>query len=125
MKCGNVFKLKMTIFLEFKTVSVTISGDYYQIMFDDGLDIEDEPYFLIQRQFEFPDGGVCNFESHHESLIDHCKAKSVFLSPNTLYVSYGEEQRRDVEIRFDLHGADFQELVLTLKEMIPGTRIGS
>ena len=48
--------------LEFKTVSVTISGDYYQILFHDGLDIEDEPYFLIQRQFEFPDGGVCNFE---------------------------------------------------------------
>ena len=39
MKCGNVFKeKKMKTFLEFKTVSVTISGDYYQIMFDDGLD---------------------------------------------------------------------------------------
>ena len=66
MKCGNVFKQKkMKTSLEFKTVSVTISGDYYQILFHDGLDIEDEPYFLIQRQFEFPDGGVCNFESHH------------------------------------------------------------
>ena len=32
MKCGNVFKQKkMKTFLEFKTVSVTISGDYYQI----------------------------------------------------------------------------------------------
>ena len=126
MKCGNVFKQKkMKTSLEFKTVSVTISGDYYQILFHDGLDIEDEPYFLIQRQFEFPDGGVCNFESHHESLIDHCKAKSVYLSTNTLSVSYGEEQHRDVEIRFDLHSADFQELVSTLKEMIPGTRIES
>ena len=106
-------------------MSVTISGDYYQILFHDGLDIEDEPYFLIQRQFEFPDGGVCNFEIHHESLIDHCKAKSVSLSTNTLSISYGEEQHRDVEIRFDLHSADFQELVSTLKEMIPGTRIES
>ena len=31
----------MKSFLEFKKVSVSISGDYYQIMFDDGLD-EDE-----------------------------------------------------------------------------------
>ena len=126
MKCGNVFKQKkMKTFLEFKKVSVTVNGDYYQIVFHDGLDTDDEPYFMIQRQFEFPDGGVCHFESHLESLIEQCKAKSVSLSTNTLSVSYGEEQRRDVEIRFDSHSADFQELVSTLKEMIPRTRIES
>ena len=124
MKCGNVFKQKkMKIFLEFKTVSVTICGDYYQVVFHDGLDTDDEPYFMIQRQFEFPDGGVCHFESHHEDLIDQCKAKSVFLSTNTLSLSYGGEQHKDVEISFDLQGADLQELVSTLKEMIPETRI--
>jgi hypothetical protein len=117
--------MKMKTFLEFKTVSVTISGDYNQIMFHDGLDTDDEPYFMIQRQFEIPDGSVCHFESHHESLIEQCKAKSVSLSTNMLSVSYGEEQRRDIEIRFDLHSADFQELASTLKEMIPGTRIES
>lgn len=113
----------MKTFLEFKKVSVTVNGDYYQIVFDDDLDTDDEPYFMIQRQFEFPDGGVCHFESHHENLIDQCKAKSVSLSTNMLSLSYGENQRRDVEIRFDLHCVDFQELVSTLKEMIPETRI--
>ena len=43
---------------QFKEVSVSIEGDYYQVMFDDGLDTEDEPYFMIQRQFEFPDEGL-------------------------------------------------------------------
>lgn len=124
MKCGNVFEQKkMKTFLEFKKVSVTVNGDYYQIVFDDDLDTDDEPYFMIQRQFEFPDGGVCHFESHHENLIDQCKAKSASLSTNMLSLSYGENLRRDVEIRFDLHDADFQELVSTLKEMIPETRI--
>ena len=124
MKCGNVFEQKkMKTFLEFKKVSVTVNGDYYQIVFDDDLDTDDEPYFMIQRQFEFPDGGVCHFESHHENLIDQCRAKSVSLSTNILSLSYGENQRRDLEIRFDLHGVDFQELVSTLKEMIPETRI--
>ena len=126
MKCGNIFEQKkMKTFLEFKKVSVTVNGDYYQIVFDDDLDTDDEPYFMIQRQFEFPDGGVCHFESHHENLIDQCKVKSVSLSTNTLSVSYGEEQRRDVEIRFNLHSSDFLELVSTLKEIIPGTRIES
>jgi hypothetical protein len=115
----------MKTFLEFKKVSVTVNGDYYQIVFHDGLDTDDEPYFMIQRQFEFPDGGVCHFESHLESLNEQCKAKSVSLSTNTLSVSYGEAQRRDVEIRFDSHSADCQAWVSTLKEMIPGTRIGS
>lgn len=109
----------MKITTKFKTVSVTTAGDYYQILFHDDLDTEDEPYFMIQRQFEYPDGGVCHFESHKEELIEHCKAKSVSISTNKLRLSYGEEQHRDVEIEFGLHSTDFQELVSTLKEMIP------
>lgn len=111
----------MKIFIKFKLVSVTKAGDYYQILFHDGLDTEDEPYFMIQRQFEFPDGGVCHFESDNEKLIEHCKADSALLSTNNLYLSYGKDLRRNVEIEFGLSGTDFQELVSTLKEMIPET----
>ena len=110
-------------FFKFKLVSVTKAGDYYQIMFHDGLDTEDEPYFLIQSQFEFPDGGVCYFESHNEELIEHCKAKSVSLSANRIILSFGEELDQEVEIEFGLHGVDFQELASTLKEMIPEVKI--
>ncbi len=50
----------MKITLNF--VDVSIEGDYYQVHFgakeDDGsTKITDDPYFLIQRQFEMPDGG--------------------------------------------------------------------
>jgi len=39
MKCGNISKqTKMKSYFKFKTVSVTISGDYCQVMFHDGLD---------------------------------------------------------------------------------------
>ncbi len=113
----------MKSFLEFRIVSVTKSGDYYQILFHDDLDTEDEPYFMIQRQFEFPDGGICNFESHNENLTEHCKAKSALLSANSLRISYGEEKHRDLEIKFGSQVADFQELAATLKEMIPETAI--
>ena len=87
--------MKMKICFKFETVSVTVSGDYYQVMFHDGLDTVDEPYFMIQTQFEFPDGGVCYFESHKENLIEHSRAKSVLLTTNKLRLSYGEKQHRD------------------------------
>ena len=115
----------MKTFLKFKTVSVTKAGDYYQIMFHDDLDTEDEPYFMIQRQFEFPDGGICHFESHNEELFEHCKAESASLSRNKLSLSYGKEQCRDIEIEFGLHGTDYQELVSMLKEMIPESIIST
>ena len=111
--------------LQFKTVSVTISGDYYQVLFHDDLDIEDEPHFLIQRQFEFPDGGVCHFESHHEELFEHCKAESASLVANKLNLSYGANQVRDVEITFGIDGVDYEYLVSTLKDMIPEISVGA
>ncbi|MGI9284431.1 MAG: hypothetical protein ACR2P1_03530 [Pseudomonadales bacterium] len=113
----------MNSFFEFKTVSVTKSGDYYQVLFHDGLDTDDEPYFMIQRQFEFPDGGVCYFESHDEDLIEHCKAKSALLSTNALSISYGKAQHRNIDITFGLQDTRFQELASTLTEMISETSI--
>jgi len=109
--------------LKFKTVSATKAGDYYQIMFHNDLDTDDEPYFMIQSQFEFPDGGECNFESHIEGLIEHCKAKSASLSKRKMSISYGEDPPHEVDIEYDLHGSDFQELASMLKEMIPEIKI--
>jgi len=113
----------MKSFLEFKTVSVSISGDYYQIMFDDGLDAEGEPYFLIQGESGIDDDGIRYFESHIESLIGHYIPKSASLSTSSLHISYGEKQPQDVEIRFGLHEAVFHELASALMEIIPETRI--
>ena len=113
----------MKILLNFKTVSVTRNGDYYQIMFSDDLDTEDEPYFMIQRQFDFPDGGVCHFESHNEELIDCCKVKSLSLSKDMLRIQYGDKKNREVDISYNLQAINFQELSSMLKEMIPVTKI--
>ena len=113
----------MKSILEFKTVSVSISGDYYQIMFDDGLDTEGEPYFLIQGESGFEDDGFRYFESHIENLIGHYIPKSASLSTSSLHISYGEKQLRDVEIRFGLHETNFQELASALMEIIPETEI--
>lgn len=113
----------MMTYFKFKMVSATKAGDYYQIMFHNDQDTDDEPYFMIQSQFEFPDGGECNFESHAEELIEHCKVKSASLSKNKMSISYGEDSPHEVEIEYDLHDLDFQELTSMLKEMIPEIKI--
>lgn len=104
--------------LNFKNVFVTKSGDYYQVLFHDDLDTDDEPYFMIQRQFEFPDGGVCNFESHIEELIDHCKAKSLTLTTNQLSLCYGSKPEHQIDISFYASQGILNELAETLREMI-------
>jgi len=38
----------MKTYFKFKMLSATKAGDYYQIMFHDDLDADDEPYFMIQ-----------------------------------------------------------------------------
>ena len=108
---------------EFRTVSVVVSGDYYQVLFHDDLDTEDEPYFMIQRQFECYDGGICHFDSHDETLIDWCKAKSATLSIGTFHLEYADGSYREVFIKFGLQDTDFQELATTLREMIPEIEI--
>ena len=55
-------------------VDVSIAGDYYQVHFgakeDNGsTEISDDPYFLIQRQFEMPDGGEVYIESQDNNYI--------------------------------------------------------
>lgn len=111
--------MKMKRYFEFNTVSVTVSGDYFQVMIHNALDTEDEPYFMIQRQFEFRDDGSCYIESHKEELIEHSKVKSALLSPGKLLLSYGDKIRKDVEIKFNfIDKKNFQELESTLIKMI-------
>ncbi|MCU0454628.1 MAG: hypothetical protein MUE68_13320 [Bacteroidetes bacterium] len=109
--------------LKFSTAEVGISGDYYQVIFHDELDSDDEPYFLLSTQYEIPDGGVCHFESHHEELIVQCKAKEASLSKNTFTVRYGRNPEKDLVIDFNRCESTIHDLAATLKVMLPGIRI--
>jgi hypothetical protein len=60
LKCGGDYD--DMIEKTFKHASASEADDYYQVSFDDGNDDEAKNisgrYFLIQRQFEFPDDGT-------------------------------------------------------------------
>ncbi len=111
--------MKVISNFDFKEISISIAGDYYQVLFHDSLDTEDESYFMIQAQFEFPDDGECYFESHREELIGHNQPISATLSKNVLSIFYGQHPTRNVEVRFSATDDEYNRLASTLTEMIP------
>jgi hypothetical protein len=101
------------------------AGDYYQVLFEDLRDEVDaeKTYFLIQRQFEFPDGGVCYVESHDEDYIGHAKVKRATLGRNRLILEL--QRRRDawIEVEFETSERNFREVVRIMRIMIPAIRL--
>ena len=90
--------------LKYKKCHVSISGDYYQIMFDDDYDEPDNyddidevinsigPYFLVQFNFEFP-GNECYIESDDENLIGHYIVSSVVIGHRAFTIKYGTSDK--------------------------------
>jgi hypothetical protein len=87
-----------------KYVSASESGDYYQVAFEntdpagDAADVDgpDNPYLLIQRQFEDPDGGLCYVETHNEEYIGHFRLRSIGIQKNSrpFFLPCGVPSRR-------------------------------
>ena len=104
--------------LHAKSVSASIAGDYYQVHFSvnptdaegDPLADLDDPYLLIQTQFEFFRGNSCFIESHDEQYIGHFPLKLVELSANRLAFEIVREKNSSVEVTFSLGPAEFEEV---------------
>ena len=109
-------------------VSVSISGDYYQVSFDakeeDGTDeITDDPYFLIQRQFEMPDGGKIYIESLDENYKGHFAIKGAVLQKDKIVLELKRPNYSKIEISFEATEKEFKELHNAIKVMIPKIRL--
>lgn len=112
--------MKMTL----NYMSVSISGDYYQISFHEKKDngcaeITDDPYFLIQRQFEMPDGGEIYIESLDENYIGHFPVKGAVLQKDKIELEFKRPNYSKIEICFKATEKEFKELHSAIKTMIP------
>ena len=104
--------------LNCKYVSASEAGDYFQVLFEKELD-DDKEYFLIQRQFEFPDGGKCYIETQGEDYIGHYKIRKSTISPKRFYVKIQRWQDSDITINFNTSTKNYNEIKRVLKIMIP------
>jgi hypothetical protein len=105
-------------------LSVSVAGDYYQVMFEEKEEDEwdetfDTPYVLIQRQFEMPDGGRIYIETHDENFIGHFAVTRSKLGPNQLFLQLRRNWHAELEVRFSTSNLKYRELKEALRTMIP------
>jgi hypothetical protein len=104
-------------------IHVSIAGDYYQVLFEEKKDngsseITDDPYFLIQCQFEMYDGGEMYIESHDENYIGHYLIRKAILQKNKIELEIERPKYSKVEINFKATDNEFNELSNALITMI-------
>ena len=99
-------------------VSATESGDYFQVLFEEEED-SDKAYFLIQRQFEFSDGGRFYIESHDTKLRGHFRIKRAELRRNRFSLELLSKAGGKLQIKFDTDEDKFEEAKRVLKIMFP------
>lgn len=92
-------------------VSISVSGDYYQALFEAEEDATDpdSPYLLIQRQFEMPDGGRCYIETHDEKYIGHFRLRRVEFTPERLSIEFDRPRDNIVSVTFSTAVPNFEE----------------
>ena len=98
-------------------VSSSVSGDYYQVMFEaeEETNDPDSPYFLIQRQFETSDGGRCYLETHDEKYIGHFLLRRVEFTPERLSIEFDRPSDNLVSVTFCMAISDFEEASRVMK----------
>ena len=104
-------------------VSTSVSGDYYQALFEANEDTSDpaSPYLLLQRQFEFPDGGRCYLETHDENYTGHFRLRRIACAPDRIVVELDRSRQNMVQVTFRLAASDFEE-VRRVVNVITGKR---
>jgi hypothetical protein len=105
--------------VRFDEAHATESGDYYQVLFERGG--ERGEYLLIQRQFEFPDGGCCYIETHDMSPSGHFRIVRATLSPHCLVL--GCANGLEVEATFNAKREEYRDVLRILKIMLPNLEV--
>jgi hypothetical protein len=103
-----------------KHVSAAESGGVsFQVSFDnedpsdDDLDLSppDQPYLLVQRQFEDDDGGVCYIETlDHDTYTGHFRLRLIEFTPTRLAFEIARTDHKFVEVTYDLDAKRFGEV---------------
>ena len=101
-------------------VSVSeFADEYFAVEFDnehpsnDDLDLsgDDDPYLIVQRQFEDDDGGVCYIETHdHDTYSGHFRLRLLRFTPTRFAFEIARKDHKYVEVTYDLDAQRFDEV---------------
>jgi hypothetical protein len=99
--------------------SASESGDYFQVLFEERRDVDDGRCFLIQRQFEFPDGGRCTIQTEREDMCGHFRVRHASLKRARFQVAWVGAGENQAEITFEADDESFTEICKAMRIMIP------
>ena len=111
--------------LSLPNVSVASSGgEYFQVSFEakkDSEEMEDSEgaYFLIQRQFESPDGGRVYVESYERVLCGHFRIKRAELHREVFRLELASRPASMAQIRFQADEKQYGRLKRVLQIICP------
>ena len=94
-------------------------GEYFAVSFDnenpsnDDFELSDDedPYLIVQRQFEDGDGGVCYIETHdHDTYSGHFRLRLIRFTPTRFAFEIAGKGHEHVEVTCDLDAKRFDEV---------------
>jgi len=115
--------------MQVRQVSVSESGgEYFQALFEEGdpgseQDSPDGKYFLIQRQFETPDGGLIYVENDDLDPIGHFKVIKASLNPKCFSLTLRGKRSASIELTFEATPKNYGEVKRILRIMIPSIEL--
>jgi len=105
-------------------VSTSVSGDYYQVMFEAEQDSSklNSPYVIIQRQFEFEDEGRCSIETHEPKYCGHPLSYNVEFTDSRFAIEFDNSSDSSVRIEVSFESmtsdlAEFTRVVNTITDI--------
>ena len=102
-------------------VSASEAGDGFQVLFEKTPDSQ-EGYVLVQRHFEFPDGGKCYLETDDQKFCGHFRFRSARLSRYRFQMVFGIGPVREITVFFKATDSAYAEVQRVLHIMIPKIR---
>ena len=104
--------------MQFNFVSASEAGDYFQVLFEEEKDNDEKGYFLMQRQFEFPDEDEFYLESDDNRFCGHFQIAAASLSRDEFCLELlPSTERKKLRIRFYTDPDVFEEVKRVLRIM--------
>jgi hypothetical protein len=95
------------------------SGDYFQVLFEEKQGAENGRYFLLQRQFEFPDECQCAIETELPEMCGHIRVQRAVLEPGRFQISWIGRGVTQAEITFAPDDNSYGNICRIMRIMIP------
>ena len=93
------------------------------MLFEEREGAEEGRYFLVQRQFEFPDGGRCAIETELPEMCGHFRVGRASLERERFQIAWMGRGESQAELTFETDDESYADICRIMRIMIPELEI--